>query len=188
MSALPSPNTRIQSPLSTYTAPNPNHYHCLPLPWPLHVCPGALIIYSLTTARGDIIKHKTDHVTLLHKPLRFSGFLSEWNPKPCNGLQSFPTPPTPPPLPLPYAFCHSSSNLTLFQPHWPPGSCQEQCLLPQDLGTCCPSALSQLSTWHTSSLPWPFIKYGNHSLNKDNIRTYWLSRDIDDRDSKQRLS
>lgn len=63
--------TKYQHPTTTQhlLCPKPNHYHCLPPPWTLHFCPRALIIYSLTTARSDFIKHKTDHVTLLFKPL-----------------------------------------------------------------------------------------------------------------------
>lgn len=180
MSVLTSQNTSIQRASQhvpcSYSKPPPL-FTSSP---PFHFCSRTLI-YSLTTARGDLIKRKTDHVTLLLKPLSLSGFLSQ------NKIQSLTMVCNSPPVTSLVCLLPLFPLPILFQSHWPPGSCQEQCLLPQDLGTCCPSALSQLSMWHASSLPWPIFKYINYYLNKDNIRTYLLSRAIDDGDSKQRL-
>lgn len=149
---------------------------------PLHFCPRALTIYSLTTARGNLIKYKKDHVTFMLKPLSLSGFLSQ------NKIQSLRMVCN---CPLSYLCYMPSATLPLT--HSVPTSLASWIVQ----GTV--SAVSgswhmlsfcslQLFMWHTSSFPWPFLKYGNYSLNKDNIRTYQLLRAIGDGDSKQRQS
>lgn len=180
MSAPPSKNNQNRIASQHLHCSQSSFHHYSPPCWSLHVCLRTLTICSLTAARSDPVKHKIDHVTLLLKP--FSGFPSQ------NKIYSLImtcncSPVTSPTCLLPLL----SLSPTLFQSHWPLRSYQEQC----------PAS----GPWHVLPFSFPVVhvahclasfrsllNYAKYSLNKNNIRAYWLSRAIDDGDSKPRLT